>query len=64
MEKNQQQTAHERSYQQEQLNKYFSSRLRREDLLFALPRLSLGDSDPRARAKGVYILSSTQVRFN
>ena len=48
---------HERVYQQRQLEDYFATRSRKEDLLRSLPRLSIGNCDPRAKARGVYVLT-------
>ena len=48
---------HERSHQRRKLDEYFSSRSVKEEILNALPRLNIGECDPRAKARGVYILS-------
>ena len=53
--------AHERYYQQRQLVDFFTARDARNALLHSLPRLSIGACDPRAVAKGVYVLSRNGV---
>ena len=54
---------HERAFQRRGLEDYFAARSRKEDLLFSMPRLVLGDSPPRAKAHGVYVLSQFDVKW-
>jgi len=55
---------HEQLYQRRKLEDYFTLRQHREKLLHSLPRLSIGETDPRAKAKGVYILSTCANQSN
>jgi hypothetical protein len=54
--------AFERMQQSRRLKDYFDERARREELLRSMPRLTLGDIDIRAKAKGVYVLSALNPR--
>jgi hypothetical protein len=53
---------HERLYQRRQLDDFFAARSRKEKLLDSMPRLVLSECDPRARVRGVYVLSSGRQR--
>ena len=53
--------SHEHMYNTRRLENYFAARSKREDALFAMPRLCLGECDPRARARGVYVLSDARA---
>ncbi len=53
----QQRYVHESLYQRNQLDSFFSERNAKEKLLHSMPRLNIGECDPRAKAKGVYVLT-------
>ena len=53
----------ERSCQRRQLDAFFATRDKREYLLHSMPRLNLGEVDPRAKARGVYVLSLFDTRL-
>ena len=55
---------HEQWYQRRQLDHFFAMRDRKQELLFSMPRLVLGDSDPRAKSMGVYILTMYDASCN
>ena len=54
--------SHEHMYQSRRLADFFEARSRRDEVLFKMPRLLLGDCDPRARAREVYVMSESFVR--
>jgi hypothetical protein len=53
----QQRNVHESLYQRSQLDIFFAERNAKDKLLHSMPRLNIGECDPRAKAKGVYVLT-------
>jgi hypothetical protein len=53
-----QRSVHEHMYDQSRLDAYFVFKTHKDSLMRTMPRLCLSESDPRAKAAGVYVLSN------
>ena len=57
-------SSYEHYIQKRKLDDFFAMRSLKEKLLRSMPTLNLGECDPRARARGVYVLSMRDAGIN